>query len=90
MTFLTLFSYFLLCNFYPLYEFETDICPPKQSYEIGTDDDESKTNETSDYHGLIKHNRPTLIENILIIWVFTLFIEEIRQVNCVITLSRYK
>lgn len=81
VTFLTLFSYFLLCDFYPLYEFDTDVCPPKRNYDIPDDDNkgEEYVNGTSDYHGLIKHDRPTMIEFILITWIFTLFCEEIRQ-----------
>ncbi len=69
-----LFSYVILCDFFPLYDFQCI----------------SNTEEHSDRNLLLKnvvklgfqqHNRPTTSEIILDVWIFTLFCEEIRQVK---------
>jgi len=69
-----LFSYVILCDFFPLYDFQCT----------------SNTEEHRDgklllkkvvKFGFQKHSQPTTSEIILVVWVFTLFFEEIRQVK---------
>ncbi|CAF3833359.1 unnamed protein product, partial [Rotaria sp. Silwood1] len=91
--FLILFSYVILCDFFPIYDFQCQSNPEEHS-----DSDillknvvkrsilnQTKTNLTinensSSKFGLEQHNRPTTSEIILVLWMFTLFCEEIRQV----------
>ncbi|CAF3941979.1 unnamed protein product [Rotaria sp. Silwood2] len=86
VVFLLLFSYVLLCDFFPLYEFQTDVCgstndPEKQdgnNNSPSVKNDEAKTNITVPY-GFHKHDRPAFTEYILFLWVTTLLCEELRQ-----------
>lgn len=94
MIFLFLFSYVVLCDLFPLYQFTTDAClPAKQQIERGRNTDDAKPitsllNHTSSgnrdnrsiAYGMERHGRPSIAEMILVVWVFTLFCEEIRQV----------
>ncbi len=97
MIFLILFSYVILCDYFPLYEFQSDQCfSSKKEHNdsrISINDVEkkstlnlSKTNFIN--HGNFSsksnfhlHRKPSTTELILIFWVFTLFCEEIRQVK---------
>ncbi|CAF1319031.1 unnamed protein product [Rotaria sordida] len=85
--FLSLFSYMILSDFFPLYEFQSDVCGPNSPPERQEDgsnnsslikDNEINTNITVPY-GFQKHDRPSTSEYILFIWVTTLLCEEIRQ-----------
>ncbi len=78
----------MLCQFVPLYEFQSDVCPPALDGLIHKDDndhqptidDTSSTNKTvSD--GLRRRNGPAVTEYIIAIWIFTLLCEETRQVT---------
>jgi hypothetical protein len=95
--FLMLFSYVILCDYFPLYEFQSDQCfSSKKEHNdsrISINNVEnkstlnlSKTNLTisenfSSKSNLHLHRKPSTTELILIFWVFTLFCEEIRQVK---------
>jgi hypothetical protein len=72
----------MLCDFYPFYEFQSDVCPPTpkdhQDNELKTNGD-SYINKTVS-HGLRVREGPAITEYILAIWVFTLLCEETRQV----------
>ncbi|CAF0790385.1 unnamed protein product [Adineta steineri] len=88
--FLLLFSYVILCDFFPLYDFPVDKCaassdPPNYNDNVNnnnknhqSDQDHSNTNKPGPY-GLQRHTRPATTELILAAWVFTLLCEEIRQ-----------
>jgi hypothetical protein len=95
--FLLLFSYVVLCDFFPLYDFRSNKClsgSEEHTYADLIDDPVSERlmaqfisininkskNQTSEY-GLQRYNRPATTEIVLTIWVFTLFCEELRQVN---------
>lgn len=84
----------VLCDLFPLYQFTTDVClPAKERIERGGNTDDAKavtlalnspplekTDNTSIAYGMQQQNRPSIAELILVIWVFTLLCEEIRQV----------
>lgn len=91
-----LFSYVILFDFFPLYDFVSGKC------FISPDDDDDDTtttglsvrrvvkrsvlNKTTTenpqvQYGYQQHTRPTATEIILIVWMFTLLCEEIRQVK---------
>jgi len=79
----------LLCDFFPLYDFQLDICPPPSTGDSQTHEDDNdhsftkidiNLNKTVS-NGLQKRNRASTVEYILAIWVFTLLCEEIRQVT---------
>jgi hypothetical protein len=92
-----LFSYVILCDFFPLYEFESDKCLPSTEDHsdsrilINNLDQQSLSNMTefnltnnenpSSKFGLQRHYQPTTSEIVLAVWMFTLFCEEIRQVK---------
>ncbi len=89
-----LFSYVILCDLFPLYEFESDKCLPSREEHSDSrrlidnikNQSISKTNLTinespSSKFGLQRRNQPTTSEIILVVWIFTLFCEEIRQVK---------
>ena len=98
-----LYSYVVLCDFFPLYEFEIDKCLPSTEdhsdskiliYNIENQlfANITKMNLTNKENslskfGLQRHDRPTTSEIILAVWIFTLFCEEIRQVK--IKFSRF-
>jgi len=92
-----LFSYVILCDFFPLYDFQSDQCLPsieehnhsrillnniaKISISNRTKLNITNTENPSSKFGLQYHSRPTIREIILVVWMFTLFCEEIRQVK---------
>jgi hypothetical protein len=87
----------VLCDFFPLYQFESDRCLPTTeehsdsriliyNFENGPVTNTTKMNLTNEENplskfGLQRHNQPTTREMILAVWIFTLFCEEIRQVE---------
>ncbi len=89
-----LFSYVLLCDFFPLYDFQ---CIPsreertysnillksieKRSISNITKINLTKNEKLSLNFGLQRHSQPTTSEIILDVWIFTLLCEEIRQVK---------
>ncbi|CAF1418808.1 unnamed protein product [Adineta ricciae] len=77
IVFLMLFSYVMLCDFFPLYDFPLDICI------IGLNDtnfvDPKNTSESQQY-SLQKRSQPSITELILTFWMFTILCEEIRQI----------
>jgi hypothetical protein len=75
--FLLLFSYVILCDFFPLYDYPVDICAPSKDL---TEKEDSQGNSTKVSYGFQRHARPSVAELVLVVWVFTLFCEEIRQV----------
>ncbi|CAF0806293.1 unnamed protein product [Adineta ricciae] len=92
MIFLMLFSYVILFDFFPLYDFVSGKCL------ISSDDDDPTTemsvrrvrkrsilNKTTTenprvQYGYQQHTRPSATEIVLIVWMFTLLCEEIRQI----------
>jgi hypothetical protein len=78
----------MLCDFFPLYDSQSNQCAPAMNpqstkgdddqHHLLTDDD-SHINKTLPY-GLRPQNHPSITEYILAIWMFTLFCEETRQV----------
>ncbi|CAF2167686.1 unnamed protein product [Rotaria magnacalcarata] len=101
--FLLLFSYLILCGFFPLYDFPADICPPV----IDSKDDTNSTADNNDGqsdlnrnltintrntntpipYGFQRHKYPSIVEFILLFWIVTLLFEEIRQLITVQTRS---
>ncbi|CAF4459760.1 unnamed protein product, partial [Rotaria sp. Silwood2] len=93
--FLFLFSYLILCDFFPLYDFQEDKCGSSQDSKAvkgsvtGNDNNPSiiyHTSSDNQYniskskpYGFQRRNKPSDIEILLAIWVFTLVCEEIRQ-----------
>ncbi len=85
----------MLCDLFPLYDFPVDVCAPtKEATEYSNhahDDDntpvKNRTSTGDKYntyksasYGFEKHARPSNTEIVLVVWVFTLLCEEIRQV----------
>jgi hypothetical protein len=79
-----------LCDLLPLYDFPTDACTPvKEPIQSGNHvADKSvlnrtlignKVNQSASYR-FERHARPSIAEFILVVWVFTLLCEEVRQV----------
>ena len=97
MIFLILFSYVILCDFYPLYHFERDKCligteenlnretfvdtTLKSNDEIYLKISFRKNVSESLKYGSDPRPHPSFTELILTFWIFTLFCEEIRQVK---------
>jgi hypothetical protein len=96
MAFLLLFSYVLLCDFFPLYDFPSETCAPDsdalehvrrlaQNYDTTMksldSSDEKNSSHANIYYGLQRRSHPSVTELILIVWIFTLLCEEIRQVS---------
>jgi hypothetical protein len=88
-----LFSYVTLCDYFPLYEFQSDQCFSSSRGDNNTNtsinDVEKRStsnltingkNSSSKYNLQLRY-RPSTTELILILWVFTLFCEELRQVK---------
>ncbi len=89
-----LFSYVILCDFFPLYDFQ---CVPsreehtysnillksieKRSISNMTKINVNKNEKLLSNFGLQRHSQPTISEIILDVWIFTLLCEEIRQVK---------
>jgi hypothetical protein len=92
MVFLLLFSYVVLCDYFPLYEFQPDKCLSGSEENTNTDPineqlttyllnlNNNKTKKQTFEYSLQRYNRPSATEILLTIWVFTLLFEEIRQV----------
>ncbi|CAF3896121.1 unnamed protein product [Adineta steineri] len=96
MIFLMLFSYVILFDFFPIYDFISDKCLPsieelrdnrisinntqKRLFSNRTKQKIKVTAIPSVEYGFQWHHRPRTTELILIIWMFTLFCEEIRQI----------
>ncbi|CAF4182762.1 unnamed protein product, partial [Rotaria sordida] len=91
--FLILFSYVILCDFFPLYDFQCNLNTEehsdsdillknvvKRSISNQTKMNLTINGNSSSKFGLEQHNQPTTSEIILFLWMFTLFCEEIRQV----------
>lgn len=66
----------ILCDYFPLYDFVSCQCL------IGTENNwrRSMLNESVTY-GLESRSSPSTCEGILTFWMFTLLVEEIRQVR---------
>ncbi|CAF3349545.1 unnamed protein product [Rotaria sp. Silwood1] len=95
LIFLMLFSYVILCDFFPLYNFPVDVCGPsadsvhRKDPTTDNDDNEplqSYTSTKNSYnvtksvsYGIQRHKHQSITEIILVIWVFTLVCEEVRQ-----------
>ena len=104
MAFLLLFSYVILCDFFPLYDFPNDACVPigstTDNVERATDTnggqpdvnrtliEKELTNSKLVLHGFQRHRHLSITEFILFVWVFTLACEEIRQVEYFIIVGR--
>ena len=87
----------VLCDFFPLYEYQTDVCAPTidaverrrrvtnvANDESASDPTVSNNNNQSTKaveYGSQRRNRPAVTELVLVVWVFTLVCEEIRQVR---------
>ena len=93
MIFLLLFSYVILCDFFPLHDFPTNTCSPTADSQRNSNDDDKKdgpgetliahmngTDTTTTPFALRKHGRPSIFEFIILIWIVSLIVEEIRQV----------
>lgn len=85
MVFLTIFAYFLLCDFFPLYEMKSDSCVIA-AYSDNTAESESISDSkivasAAIPYGLQKRDHLAIEEYILLVWVSTLLCEELRQVN---------
>ncbi|CAF1382782.1 unnamed protein product, partial [Rotaria sordida] len=95
MIFLLLFSYLILCDFLPLYGFPIDICTSAKDSKDRKDNVADKNDNqpsintslignrynasTSGSYESQRRKRPSGIEFVLVIWIFTLVCEEIRQ-----------
>ncbi|CAF4855404.1 unnamed protein product [Rotaria sp. Silwood1] len=102
LIFLLLFSYVILCDFFPLYDLPMNSCIPSGSLakkDCCNDEDSnlsvtSYTSPTSMYnisksvaYGLQPHEHPSFTEITLVIWVITLVYEELRQLFAIQTPS---
>ena len=87
-----LFSYVLLCDYHPLYEYQSGQCSSgdgeRNLSDISADNMQNKSisHSTTDGHPLKGNHRqlergPSIAEIVLMVWVFTLFCEEMRQVG---------
>ena len=80
-----LFSYVILCDFFPLYEYQCVLSTEEQHTSENALGNRSMTMESEEQrstkYGLQQHDRPKITEIVLAVWVFTLFCEEIRQVR---------
>ena len=88
MIFLLLFSYVLLCDFYPLYKFkldlEEDLCltgsAESHLRRWSINSSEGMNGSVNSEPSLIPRSHPSGAEFALIFWMITLFFEEIRQI----------
>ncbi|CAF1365162.1 unnamed protein product, partial [Rotaria sordida] len=102
LIFLLLFSYVILCDFFPLYDLPMNSCLPsdnlaKKDCCNDKDDNLSVTSYVSTIssynvsksvaYGLQPHKTPSSTEIILVIWVITLVCEEFRQLFAIQTPS---
>jgi hypothetical protein len=84
----------ILCDFFPLYNFQCTLSTEEhgknnilrknienRSISNVTQNNLTINEDFSSKFGLQQHNQPTKSEIILIVWMFTLFCEEIRQVK---------
>jgi hypothetical protein len=75
-----LFSYMIISDYYPLYEFQSGKC--FSSEEEKNDSNLTKINLTvNKKSNLEPHRGLSTTELILLVWVFTLFCESIREVK---------
>ncbi|CAF0789998.1 unnamed protein product [Adineta ricciae] len=81
IVFLFLFSYVILCDFFPLYEFQSDVCAPANEPEriFSQSSNQPNASVNTPTNELHKRDRPAISELILAGWIFTLLCEEIRQ-----------
>ncbi len=96
MVFLFLFSYLIICDYSPLYDFPANTCPPAGDSKDNKDNASDKGDDKSTLSNLVLQNisnisasgsqglqrikRPSTIEFILLVWILSLACEEIRQV----------
>ncbi|CAF0852590.1 unnamed protein product [Rotaria sordida] len=82
--FLILFSYVILCDFFPLYGLQSNKCLANSNVNIDLDirkESLKKTNNSQSFsYNLHHHKRLATTEIILIVWIFALFCDEIRQI----------
>ncbi|CAF2112637.1 unnamed protein product [Rotaria magnacalcarata] len=100
VAFLLLFTYLLLCDFFPLYDIPFDSCGILHGLENVADlknvtktesNHNNETNiKTAAPYGLQKHGQPSIEEYILFVWVSTLLGEEFRQLLTQESPSIYK
>ncbi|CAF1236916.1 unnamed protein product [Rotaria sordida] len=99
LIFLILFSYVILYAYFPRYEFQSDRCflneeehnnSEKKSISNLTNINMTVNVNSSSKSNLQSHYGPSASELILILWVFTLFCEEIRQIRANKVQSLYK
>ena len=81
-----LFSYVLLCDFYPLYDFQLNTCPPAISPSAESDSrgENGSHNEMTISPEFHTRPQPAIKEFILAIWIFSLACEEVRQVHSIV------
>jgi hypothetical protein len=91
--FLILFSHVILCDFFPLYDFKCFVITDehndnnivlknvKKSISNLTKINLTENEDISKKYAFQQRSRPTTSEIILDVWMFTLFCEEIRQVE---------
>lgn len=77
-----------MSDFYPLYDYQLETCPPIPIPSLGGDDKDSKSTADSSTNQALTQafrtrDRPAIKEYILAVWIFTLFCEEIRQVSLI-------
>ncbi|CAF2960103.1 unnamed protein product [Rotaria sp. Silwood2] len=102
LIFLLLFSYVILCDFFPLYDLPMNSCIPSGSLaKKGCCNDEDSNLSVTSYtstislynisksvaYGLQPHENPSFTEITLVIWVITLVHEELRQLVAIQTPS---
>ncbi|CAM4879980.1 unnamed protein product [Rotaria socialis] len=100
VAFLLLFTYLLLCDFFPLYDIPFDSCGVSHELENVADlksvtktqsNHNNETNiKTTAPYGLQKRGQPAVKEYILFVWVSTLLGEELRQLLTQESPSIYK
>ena len=73
----------ILCDFFPLYEFQSDVCAPANEPEriFSQSSNQPNASVSTPANELYKRDRPAISELILAGWIFTLLCEEIRQVH---------
>lgn len=86
----------LLCDFFPLYEFSGSCSATAEANEnrgnlpVGNSDDRESSqfmglslamSESSVPYGMQRKHRPSVSEMILVLWIISLVLEEIRQVS---------
>jgi hypothetical protein len=84
----------LLCDFYPLYDFQLHTCQPAISPAAAAayHEQESRSHNTSHHdlsgsHEFRTRAQPAIKEFILAIWIFSLLCEEFRQVSSIVLVN---